>query len=378
MWLFITPSDVWLFRDGRPFDAGADHRARSLFPPNPTTLQGALRSKALALYGVDLAAYRGRDVDAAVAAQIGRPPQIEWRRGQPVVVEEGDFGRLRLRGPFVARRASGQVTPYFPCPADALVEKRVDKGPDVVAQLRVTRQVVFEANWPKQQDAALQPLMYDAVVPVEESRAWLSAPALSRYLNGENLEPEDLTEQAKLFTDESRFGVGIDSAVKRPQEGLLYQVEYVRPADNVGLLVEVTGLDEAPWGQRGVLSFGGEARAAQYEVLTAAPPLPTSPMDSERFKVYLATPAWFEQGWRPQRWSAFFTPEPTLVASAVRRYQAIGGWDIAHNRQKPMRRYVPAGSVYYFEGQAQATGSLLCDAPTDSQIGFGQYFTGRW
>ncbi|HXG18262.1 MAG TPA: type III-B CRISPR module-associated Cmr3 family protein, partial [Methylomirabilota bacterium] len=44
MYLFLEAIDVWLFRDGRPFDARSDHRAESLFPPYPSVMQGAIRS----------------------------------------------------------------------------------------------------------------------------------------------------------------------------------------------------------------------------------------------------------------------------------------------------------------------------------------------
>ncbi|MCS6846435.1 MAG: type III-B CRISPR module-associated Cmr3 family protein, partial [Anaerolineae bacterium] len=54
MALFLSPVDVWLFRDGRPFDAGDDHYARSLFPPYPSVIQGAIRSHHLVVKGVDL------------------------------------------------------------------------------------------------------------------------------------------------------------------------------------------------------------------------------------------------------------------------------------------------------------------------------------
>ena len=31
-WLFIEPTDVWFFRDGRPFPTGGGHTARGIFP----------------------------------------------------------------------------------------------------------------------------------------------------------------------------------------------------------------------------------------------------------------------------------------------------------------------------------------------------------
>jgi CRISPR-associated protein Cmr3 len=65
MQLFLEALDVWLFRDGRPFDAGSDHRARSLFPPYPTVIQGVIRSHQVVVTGAD-----PRD-PAAIRAAVG-------------------------------------------------------------------------------------------------------------------------------------------------------------------------------------------------------------------------------------------------------------------------------------------------------------------
>jgi CRISPR-associated protein Cmr3 len=172
--------------------------------------------------------------------------------------------------------------------------------------------------------------------------------------------------------------VGIDSGRKRPEEGLLYQVEYVRAHKDVGLLVEVTGLDEFLWGTRGLLSLGGEQRAAQYEVLRGEF-LPQSAPVENRFKAYFATPTYLDGGWTTD-WGRYFSSAPMLKAAAVRRYQPIGGWDVARNQQKPLRRYVPAASVYFIEAQAPfgKPSGPICDDAIEAQMGFGVYFTGRW
>ena len=100
--LFIEPLDVWLFRDGRPFTAGADHHARSVFPPSPRTLYGALRTKLL----FD-AVERGEgrlDDQGFVERTVGLPDDLEC---------------LTLRGPLLARRGvNGRVERYFPAPLD--------------------------------------------------------------------------------------------------------------------------------------------------------------------------------------------------------------------------------------------------------------------
>lgn len=208
---------------------------------------------------------------------------------------------------------------------------------------------------------------------MKDDRYWLSAQSLTGYLKGELLSIKDLIHEDQLFAREGRLGIGIDSSVKHVVEGLLYQVEYVRPQEDVGLLVEVTGIEasEGKWGKQGLLSLGGEMRAARYEVLNKPVAWPQNVQGEQRFKLYLATPACFTAGWRASQWDS-------LVAAALGRAQPIGGWDVALNRQKVMRRYVPAGSVYYFAGMAPPTGEPVGDDEIDRHIGFGQYFIGRW
>ena len=360
MWLFIEPVDVWLFRDGRPFDAGADHAARSIFPPWPGTLQGALRSKVLALFDVDLAAYQNGVAPAPVRKQIGVP-------NQP--------GDLRISGPFVARRAGDQLIPYFPCPMDLI--KRADWGllkPQAMASL---------ANWPV---PALRPLGTEAEADLagkgDGVTYWLDGAGLTQYLAGQTPDPKHFVAEGCLWLREGRFGVGIDSAVQRPEEGLLYQAEYLRLSDGVGLLAEVIGLDETPWAQAGLLSLGGEMRAARYSVVSRPTSWPASALGETRasgLKIYLATPVYFRDGWQSRAW-AVDASELKLVAAAVPRAVSAGGWDMARNRPKPTRRYVPAGSVYYFENPAQAWEPpvSLGDDASEDQMGFGCYFTGRW
>ena len=75
-------------------------------------------------------------------------------------------------------------------------------------------------------------------------------------------------------------------------------------------------------------------------------------------------------------------PLTKLVAAAVGRYESIGGFDWAKETHKPARRYVPAGSVYFFEceGQSELDPDLINGAITDNgaAIGFGQIIIGRW
>jgi CRISPR-associated protein Cmr3 len=213
----------------------------------------------------------------------------------------------------------------------------------------------------------------------------LSEHALMSYLDEQPVKP---TPEAELFQREDRLGIGLNDETRTTAKsdaggGLLYEAEFIRVCDDVGLEVEVGGLTGlSKWPERGVLRMGGEGHGGRYEPSNSPDwPLIPDPLPT-RFKVYFATPTYFDDGWQPKTWARFFEGEVRLVAAAVGRYQSIGGFDVAAGEQKAARRYVPAGSVYFFEcqGEATFTDDLVNYAITDAgaEIGFGQVIIRRW
>ncbi len=358
MWLFIEPADVWLFRDGRPFAGGEDHRAVSLFPPTPYTMQGAIRTKVLFERGVDLQDYaRGARCNEQKTRDVG----------QEIGFPNGGYGKLRLVGPFVAKRdKKGKVVRYFPLPADVV---KVGDDCRVLSPL---------GDSPYTMNATLNPLWLSTHQPITEAHGWLAEDELKKYLQGKSF---SITKSDDLFAREARFGVGIDSSVKRPQEGLLYQVEFIRLRQDVGLWLEVEGITLS---REGLLQLGGEMKAARYEGIADAPPLSPGGKAGGRFKLYFATPAYFAGGWQPlnEDWTPFFGKSVKLIAAAVPRAHMLGGAkvDVASQRgdfHKPMRPFVPAGSVYFFEADDEVNvPAIITD--DGGQIGFGQVFIGEW
>jgi CRISPR-associated protein Cmr3 len=348
--LFLEPLDVWLFRDGRPFDAQSDHRAASVFPPYPSVMQGVIRSHQLVVQGVDL-----RD-DHAIKAAVG---------------DAEDYGRLRLRGPWIAcRRTETIVTRYFPLPADLVAS---DGGLVALRPTRVSAGQISSAvtDW-----LLMSPVPPQKTMPGE----WLAEAELVKYLRGE---PPAASPSRALFVRESRLGIGRDDERRVTREAMLYEVEFIRTQPGGGLYVEVEGY--AGWHKAGTLRIGGEGRAAGYDILDEKPPWPLLPYPAPlppRFKVYFATPTYFERGWLPRDWQAFFTAPVELATAALPRYESVGGYDWAANRHKPARRTVPAGSVYYFvnPGGAALRPDMVQNALTDAgaEIGFGQILITEW
>jgi len=349
MQLFLEPVDVWLFRDGRPFDALSDHRAQSLFPPYPSVIQGAIRSHHLVVKGVDL-----RN-EHQIASTVGTA---------------GDFGQLRLRGPFLAKRENGRLVRYLPVPAhaqpswDGCVALIPQNPPDTVKTSVLTPQLL----WPK--------------VPPQKAALgqWFAETEFRSFLRSSSPDPIKGAPEGWLFQREVRPGIARNNQTRTTLEGALFEVEFTRPSENVGLLVEVEGYDG--WPNSGLMRIGGEGHGACFtQVETSSWPAPPDPLQP-RFLVYLATPTYFTNGWKPDKWERFFDGRVEMVAAAVNRFQSLGGFDWAANTHKPARRYVPAGAVYFFEsdGKARLKPGLAQNAITDfgAEIGFGQILVGEW
>lgn len=351
MQLFLEAVDVWLFRDGRPFDAERDHSATSRFPPYPTVIQGAVRSHHLVQTGVNLTDSR------AVAAAVGVGFEL---------------GMRRVCGPLLARRQGDGYERLFPPPADAFnQEGRMKARPPRPRPDGVTVSI----------PAAVLPQLFwseGEAQKVEGGGAWLTQEALLDYLAGKAVRG---LSSACLFEMEPRMGIGIHNPRRTAREGALYDLQVVRPRPGVGLWVEASGFDG--WPDSGTMRIGGEGRGAQFSILGRPlvwPGLATADLP-RTFKVYFATPAWFEHGWRPADWGRFFQGQVSLQAAALHRYESVGGFDWAAPAteaaaQRPARRFVPAGSVYLFscDGQARLRPDLIQNAITDwgAEIGFGQ------
>jgi CRISPR-associated protein Cmr3 len=344
----IEPLDVWTFGDSRPFERGQDHHRATIFPPTPLTIQGAIRSKLLADSGVSFKAFKEHDAScAAIAAQIGWPDEKGW-------------GQLRLRGPWLTSKDERM----YPMPADVVMME--DK---TLRRLGPTLDSPFRNNAPD----GLQVLwLRDQGFP-KEANGWLAQSEFVKYLEGQS--SFVATPVSQLFSRESRFGVKIASANKRPEVGQLFASEYVRLANEVALQIEIDGVSLSA--STGLLALGGGGRAARYTLDPNDLPPVEQVVLPRRFKIVFITPAYFEQGWRPASWDKWFS-DARLIAAALRRPVSIGGRDVARNEPKSLWRFIPAGSVYFFESKTDLrySGQMVTDF--GAEIGFGQIATGEW
>lgn len=384
-WLVIA-RDPLIFRDGRPFEAAPGARARSLPFPYPTTVIGALRTReGFQNYGGN---FDDKTVNALLQRRVWGPYLAEIQPQSPLLVRAW----------------------YVPAPQDALWVKARDKGSVYRYWLR-----------PMQMPGITE--MPDHLLPVgagvhlkekpyRQAPSFWSWKALQQWL----VDPQDgpvSPESVGLpaLGQEARIHVHIQPDTKTAREGFLFQTTGLRfvfipegrnwsGARHLALLVRT----DAKINQ-GVDYLGGERRAVYWQKTHWQPPQPPEEVltSAERgaVRMMLLTPAHFHRGYLPT-WlqNAVAGVQARVRAVALtQRAVTISGWDMAYTykdkhgqvrrgREKPSRRLVPAGAMYYLElkGTPKARRRFVqalwfqpvSDDEQDRRDGLGQVVFGVW
>jgi len=353
-----------LWRDGRPFAGaeGSETNARSLPMPLPSTVAGFVRT------------------------QIGRKQDANWN----------DYAFLQnlhgipIYSPLLAR--GGEIV--LPAPRDAVVFRKGDQA-QVMRLEPQELQNISGCNLP----AGLRPLNITEDIKPESGYALWKQSDMTRWLLGEAKMPERI-ESLPLDT---RVHVAMDSEKGKGKEGQLYSVAY-------RTLETVQDHQYHPWSLRARVSLpdwaaletvgmlGGEARPVGLSVREKLREnwfdCPDTLKEAfaklkigDRVRMVLATPAIFEQGWKPG-WLDKFGQQHLprglskvklkLISAALGRREAVSGWNVRENKAKAVRWMVPAGSVYFFEVQEGNPSELLeswlrpvSDIEQDRKDGFG-------
>ncbi|MBF6593299.1 MAG: type III-B CRISPR module-associated protein Cmr3 [Thermaceae bacterium] len=353
-----------LWRDGRPFAGaeGSETTARSLPLPLPSTIAGFVRT------------------------QIGRKQGAKW--------EDHSFlqnlHNIQICSPLLAR--SCEIV--LPAPRDTVVYKA---GEEAKVMRLKPKELTSGAgcNLPE----GLQPLEVTADFKPESGYSLWGQANMTNWLLGKAVIPEKIEP---LLLD-TRVHVAMDSEKGKGKDGQLYSVAY-RTLETLqdgrhhqwSIRARVSLPDWA--GLESVGLLGGESRPAAIalkdglsqhwfdcpnEIKTAFDGLRVGDL----VRLVLATPALFEQGWRPgwlDKCGEQHLPRGLgkvklkLVSAAIGRREAVSGWNLRGNQPKAVRWMVPAGSVYFFKILEGNPSDLLeswlrpvSDLEQDRKDGFG-------
>lgn len=391
--LRLTAHDPIIARDGRPFGAGQGNRMRSLSWPLPSVVAGSFRT-----------------------ALVKANPGLDFTKATPL-----DVLRVEVAGAFPM---NGGVL-YLPAPNDCVWDEQRRKvfrvrpiplaqdgreGVDLPAAGLAPVQL---AENQAQEDFKPEPV--PPCWPLEKYTDWLVTGQLERgsdwfdgsFLNAAIHETRDhvcldantgAAEEGQIF---ATTGLNV---TRLPRHGVPDGKSWNERFAEITLAVRVTIAERAFQHVENLSVWhplGGERRLVHWQQteendLWKCPARMQSALESASLlRMVLVTPAIFDHGWRPG-WLDADTLEgkpigdgPTLrlIGISNGRWKAVSGWSLASPRgPKPIRRMVPAGSVYFFEkvegdGRILGTNGWLksvSDAPQDRNDGFGLAVWGTW
>lgn len=381
LWL-IEPRDPVIFRDGRPFNASPGAQAATLPHPFPSTIAGAVRTRA------------GRTADGKFD-----PTRIQ------TLLAEAIYGPL-----LVELDETGAVKDWlFPVPADALLLQTDPPDPQTARLIPLTvlkalpgmatdlagLSLVGTVRSEKGKPLAKSPTYWTR----SQFEGWLSAPRRNDAL--------DLsTTSSRGPAAESRIHVSI-GADQTAEDGALFQTTGLcftsltqTPDDGTPPLADAKrlalALKTSAKLREGIDFLGGERRAVRWLAPEPGEALPTCPpqvresiKSTKHCRLILLTPGLFQNGYLPD-WIKTAVPDVRVKVKAMagRRYQTVSGWDFDTQEPKPTRRLAPAGSVYFLEldGDENALERFIAriwmhnvsDDPQDQLDGFGLAVLGVW
>ncbi len=337
-YLKIAPLDTVYFGGGAPFRKGIETFSDAKFSLTPSVFYGAV---ATAIYVNN----SNKNLFGTVLRDKG-----------------GNYGKdgLHLKGIFIQKTG-----PYFPVPHDILLNKKL-KGK--TAKLNYVEGGIITSS----QKAGYYLSGQEGYKESPEGNH-ISEEFLYDYLVDSGTYCDNVIPLKNFVSPESKVGIEKDDETGTSKESMLYNTTFYRMKRGVSFLLsyEWKSEQEYKFPDKGILKVGGRSKSAKYEKVKNAHLL----FDEDDFKnkaiesikksksrlskLYLATPAIFENGWIVDGFEVNNSSNELImnngsfkvkiITAAVGKYQSISGWDILNKSPKTGKRAVPAGSVYYLQ-----------------------------
>lgn len=337
----MHPIDVMIPRGNRLFGGGVHGEA--LMPPWPSVFAGALASRALA--------------DAGRVGEITREPG----RAEAILAD--------TVGPDYALTALALAwydELLFPLPADLVAQEGARLAPLSPRALDSRFEAVGTST------GGALPMVPILGAPNRKkplSGQWITAAGLTLHLDGRVPDPDCLVPASCLWQTDPRLGIALDAASGTTAESLIYTTDAVVLQPGVRFVACFAG-SRLP--SEGLVRLGGDGRGARIAPAGAAIAQAIEELGRPQpqwrgFRMVLATPGLFPQGWVPPgldpvtRRLTIDGLVAELVAASVPRHEVVSGWDLANHVPKPARKLAPQGSCYWFrvvEGDTAALASL--------------------
>jgi len=328
----IKPLDVLFFRDGFPFSRGENYFARSIFPPNLSTIYGALRTMILDYKKIDLKEW------------------LENRQTNSLIGTKDNYGSLEITD--FAIKVENKLI-YIP-PIDLKLTKK-----DEIIKLNIKKVNISEFS-------NLNNIKLDIIFHTDkkfkEKKYFIGDKGLIKYLNNEEIKFNSEYIIQHLIIKDKRLGIKIDRHSQNVKEGLLYNIEYNKFIDENSSFIIKIKTDETLNLDNFIFRLGGDTKIAVIKKLNNNFNLPDFykiQSNTNYFYLILKTPGIFpENKFYPDCFKKNNSNELVyennntkikLIGMYIDKPKVISGFDIANKKQKEIYKAVPEGSIYVCE-----------------------------
>ncbi len=372
----ICPHDPVIARDGRPFGSGQSRRMRCMDWLYPSVVTGSLRT------------------------MLGKQASGTFDNATITALKA-----VQVKGPFLLH----ENTLYSPAPKDIVIDQNNNFFVKRPAPLEDEEGCDLPANLmpvmlqePPDEDFKPQP--GPAFWSIDNLTNWLCDPDGKSFSLPESFSPahgflETIEHETRTHIKISPLIGAVD-----PDEGQLFITDGLAIPKGCSLVINTKCdgnfkdiLDKL----HSMHPLGGERRLSQWQTfnhhnLFACPQKLVDVLNKnpKHIRMILATPAIFKNGWLPGWLSPNlegFVPETSLKVrlkgACIERWKPISGWGLEAGKvgPKPIRRLVPAGSVYFLEVIEGKSSELcgrwlesVCDLKQNQSDGFGLALWGIW
>ncbi|MDI6700689.1 MAG: type III-B CRISPR module-associated protein Cmr3 [bacterium] len=335
--LKIKAKDVLFFRDGKSFTKTTNYSADSFFPPLPSTVYGALRT--------------------AYISQNGNLKLFEEGKMKETIgtSDNKEKGCFNIKGIYL--EFDNKI--LFPAPFDLLVEKE-EKGNKAFKMKLIDNNIISSISFSN----ILVPTNEKKSVFKNVSNRYIDYLSLKDYLNNKN---DKIFLYDKIFLKEPKIGIQLDFQKGTTKKHYIYSYEFLRPAikfeDKILETSIIVDENNIEFKKGFYLKLGGEQRvcfAEKLENTSFIPKLESFSIElikkTKLFKLYLATPAIFQNGYVPfvksdkeNIYEVDKSIKLKLLTFVTPRSKIYSGWDIKKKKPKKTINLIMQGTVYYFE-----------------------------
>jgi CRISPR-associated protein Cmr3 len=388
--LQLTPHDPLIARDGRPFGVGQGNRMRGLPWPLPSVVAGSFRT-----------------------ALVKSNPEwdFSWTK-----FKQEDLLKIAVAGVFPVH--GGEL--YLPAPNDYVWNEETGE--------RYRARPYDLSNCCDFPAEGLQPVLFSDDFKLKDFKpaevpAWWPIGKYAEWLLGNEVCFDSSFLRSPL--QETRDHVCLDAERGAAAEGQIFAtaglnvtrlprfgVDGARPLHERLAEITLSGRITIPDSETALTigqqfgiwhPLGGERRMVHWQQKEAETTgwncpagIRSALATATKVRMVLATPAVFKDGWKPGWLTTGLEGDLSgvklkLVGASNGRWKAVSGWSLADTKDqprgpKPIRRMVPAGSVYFFvvekPGDAAPLADLWLQSVSDDQQerrdGFGLALWGTW